>query len=226
MSATGDGADAKDTGRLEAFSDGVFAIAVTLLVLELHVPRPADLGGHSLFAALWDEWPSYLAFVTSFLTILVVWVNHHNVFKQIGRVDQTFLLLNGLLLLVISVVPFTTALIAAYIEHPEGRTAAAVYVGSCLAMAIAFNRVWAYAIANRRLLRRDAHMATVRATTRSFYLGLSLYVVAFVLVFVSPLISLAFVAALAVFFALPVSAVRESRASIIPEPPTSETTAD
>lgn len=217
MSTTGDGANKNDTGRLETFSDGVFAIAITLLVLELHVPRPAELGGHSLFAALWDEWPSYFGFVTSFLTILVVWINHHNVFKQIGRIDQIFLLLNGLLLLVISVIPFTTALLAAYIEHPEGRTAAAVYIGSLLAMAIAFNRVWAYASGNRRLLRRDAHMATVRVTTRSFYLGLTLYVVAFALVFVSPIISLAFAAGLAVFFALPVSAVGRSRTPVTPE---------
>ncbi len=83
----------KETGRLEAFSDGVFAIAVTLLVLELRVPLPGSLReGERLLDALLHEWPAYLAFVTSFATILIVWVNHHNLFKLINRTDHYFLL--------------------------------------------------------------------------------------------------------------------------------------
>jgi len=89
-----------ETGRLEAFSDGVFSVAITLLVLGLTVPRIADLHpGHRLAAALLDQWPSYLAYALSFLNVLIMWVNHHALFRIIRRTDHLFLLLNGLLLL-------------------------------------------------------------------------------------------------------------------------------
>src|SRR3954465_1296385 len=87
------------TARLEAFSDGVFAIAVTLLVLELRVPLPDSLPeGTTLGQALRHEWPAYLAFITSFTTLLIVWVNHHNLFRLIERTDHALLLINGFLL--------------------------------------------------------------------------------------------------------------------------------
>jgi len=100
-----------ETGRLEAFSDGVIAVAITLLVLDIKVPHATDLGGGTLLRALSHQWPVYLAYLTSFATILVMWLNHHNLFKQIKRVDHTLLLLNGLLLLGVTLVPFPTALI-------------------------------------------------------------------------------------------------------------------
>lgn len=199
-----------DTGRLEAFSDGVFAIAITLLVLELHVPRAADLHGR-LGDALFDEWPSYLAFVTSFLTILIMWVNHHNIFRAIRRVDQLFLLLNGLLLMGVSIIPFTTALLAEYIEGSERRAATIVYAGSFCATALCFNRLWAYASGGGRLLGVTAGDAVVRSTTRSFNLGTILYCAAFALAFVNAVACLALTVGLAIFFALPISALRGAR---------------
>ena len=78
----------RETGRVEAFSDGVFAIAVTLLVLDLKVPKPADLGSQTLLAALARQWPTFLAYLTSFATILVMWVNHHKMFSHVHRVDD------------------------------------------------------------------------------------------------------------------------------------------
>ena len=101
-----------DTGRLEAFSDGVFAIAATLLVLEIGVDTSDDLG-----AALLDIWPSYLAYVTSFLIIGIIWINHHHCVSLIGRVDRPFLFINTLLLLIVAFIPFPTKLVAEFLQN-------------------------------------------------------------------------------------------------------------
>jgi uncharacterized membrane protein len=111
-------ANRSDTARLEAFSDGVFAIAITLLVLNIRVPLASELNGQTLFDALLQQWPAYLAYVVSFVTILLMWVGHHNMFTFIYRIDHTFLLLNGLLLMGIAVVPFPTGLLAEYLPKP------------------------------------------------------------------------------------------------------------
>ena len=206
MSA-GRATETNDTARLEAFSDGVFAVAITLLVLELKVPpRDSLTGEHNLLHALLDHWPSWFAFVTSFLTILVVWVNHHNVFKAIARTDQVFLLLNGLLLMSVTVIPFATSLLAEYLEHPQQRTAAVVYIGSLLLMAIAFNFVWRRATAHNRLLHPGVDAGGVWLANRSFSFGVTVYIVIFIVAFIVPVVSLVFAFLLSVFFALPVSA--------------------
>ena len=99
----------KETGRIEAFSDGVFAVAITLLALELRVPRPADLPvGTGLLEVLLEQWPAYVAYVVSFLFILIMWINHHILFTHIARNDHLFLLLNGLLLMLVTLVPFSS----------------------------------------------------------------------------------------------------------------------
>src|SRR5215469_2591255 len=105
---------ASETGRVEAFSDGIFAIAATLLVLDLKVPQT---GGRTLASALRSQWPTYLAFVTSFATILIMWINHHRIFTLIGRSDDRLLFYNGLLLFGVTLVPFPTALVAEYLRH-------------------------------------------------------------------------------------------------------------
>lgn len=134
------------TGRLEAFSDGVFAIAITLLVLDIHVPSPGDSsGGPTLAQALLRQWPVYLAYVTSFLTILIMWVNHHAILARIKQTDHVLLFLNGLLLMSISVVPFPTSLVAGYLERPDRQLAAAIYSGTFVAVAVLFNLVRRYA---------------------------------------------------------------------------------
>src|SRR5204863_6829827 len=119
-------ADEKETQRLEAFSNGVFAIAITLLVLEMKVPHDAGLG---LGRALLDGWPSYFGFLTSFATIGIMWINHHRIFRLVGRIDHTLLILNGLLLLGVTFVPYPTAVLATYLGHPGDRIAAAFYSG-------------------------------------------------------------------------------------------------
>ena len=133
----------KETGRIEAFSDGVFAVAITLLVFNLKVPQ-IEVGGDTnavrdLGSALLSQWPSYLAFVTSFATILIMWVSHHSIFKMVYKSDSPFLFANGLLLMLVTVVPFPTALVAAYLTNPAAAMACAVYAGLFVLINIAYN---------------------------------------------------------------------------------------
>ena len=144
----------KETGRVEAFSDGVFAIAITLLALNMKVPGRADLAGMhaTLFDALLAQWPAYLAYLISFLTVLIMWVNHHRMFRNIRRTDHSFMMLNGLLLMWVTLVPFPTAMLAEYINHPYARVAAAVYSATFVLIGVTFTALWWYASSGNRLL--------------------------------------------------------------------------
>src|SRR5258708_37257188 len=113
--------DNRDTGGIEAFSDGVIAVAITLLILDIHVPNVQT----GLLKALLNQWPSYLGYVTSFLIITIFWANHHNMFRHIHQVDYPLLLINALFLMCIAFIPFATALLTKYItstnptdQHP------------------------------------------------------------------------------------------------------------
>ncbi|HEV2438504.1 MAG TPA: TMEM175 family protein [bacterium] len=189
------------TSRLEAFSDGVFAIAMTLLVLDLKVP-PAVPGAPPLWKALLHQWPAYLAFVTSFATVGIMWINHHLNFTLIRRTDHTLLVLNGLLLLGVTFLPFPTALVAAYVGHGE-RVSAAVYTGTFVVISVVWNVLWRYASGNTCLLAPDADPRLVRGITRAYNAGLMAYVVAFGLGLIRPLAGLLMCGLLAVYFALP-----------------------
>jgi TMEM175 potassium channel family protein len=194
--------DAAETGRIEAFSDGVFAIAITLLVLDLKVPSPSA-HGPGLAAILLRQWPSYLAFATSFAFIGIMWINHHRLFTLIRRSDHTLLLLNGLLLFGVTAVPFPTALLAAYIGHRDERVAAMVYSGTYVVIAIAFNLLWRYASYQNRLLDRRADPRAINAIHKAYAYGPLLYVIAFGLAILSVPASLGMNIALAIFFVLP-----------------------
>jgi uncharacterized membrane protein len=191
-----------DTGRLEAFSDGVFAIAITLLVLDLQVPRDLH-AGQTLSEALIAQWPGYLAFVTSFATILIMWINHHRIFTLVGRCDDRLLFYNGLLLLGITVVPFPTSLVAEYLRHDGRQTAAMVYNGLFILIAICFNLVWRTAAVNDRLLHAHANRAAVQRIFDAYRYGPVGYILAFGLAFVSVTASLLLNLGLAVYFAGP-----------------------
>jgi uncharacterized membrane protein len=193
---------ANETARIEAFSDGVFAIAITLLVLDLKVPR--ELRGEAeLWRALVAQWPSYLSFLTSFATILIMWINHHRMFTLIGRSDHRLMVYNGLLLLGVTVVPFPTSLIAQYLRHDGERLAALVFNGTYIYLAICFNLLWRCAAVGDRLLDRDASREAVSAIFDAYRYGPVWYVAAFALSFASVTASLLVNLGLAVFFALP-----------------------
>ena len=174
----------KETGRLEAFSDGVFAVAITLLVLNLSVP---DLAGPPsaarLTTALAKQWPSYLAFVTSFGTILIMWVNHHALFKMVRRSDTLFMFANGFLLLLTTVVPFATALVARYLVTPAAPTACAVYAGGFAVVDVAFILLWWSIAHERRLLHPHVPQARVDMLTRRFRIAFPVYLGATLLAF-------------------------------------------
>lgn len=196
--------EGKETQRAEAFSDGVFAIAVTLLILEIRAPAQHDIGSDAaLWHALRDLWPAYLAYIISFATILVTWINHHAIMRLVGRTDHIFLLLNGLLLALITAVNFPTSLIAEYIGHPGEQAAALAYSGVFLLMAFAFNILWRYTIWHDRLLLTSADRAQVRSIDRRFRFGPLYYVAAFAVAFINARASLIFCLLLAILFALP-----------------------
>ncbi len=204
-------ASEKETGRVEAFSDGVFAIAITLLVLDLKVPKSSDLAGSGrLVPALLQQWPMFAAYLTSFATILVMWVNHHKLFTLIRRTNGAFLFLNGLLLLFITFVPFPTDLVAEHLRGPEAATAAAVYTATYFGTAVVFNVLWRYASGGMRLLDPRADPGKVRAITRDYRFGPVFYFAAFLFSFVSVGASLTICAGLAVFFAVTGSLERVS----------------
>jgi uncharacterized membrane protein len=190
---------------MESFSDGVIAVAITLLVLDIHVP---EVGGReSLLHALADNWPHYAAYAVSFLTIGIIWINHHAMITRLERADHSILILNLLLLMTIALLPFATELMAAYLRADRGQNlAAGVYSGAFLLMALAF------AALNRHILLDRAHMLSAelplaerrRILSRSVS-GLGPYLLATILAVVSPYITLAICGALAVFYALPIA---------------------
>ena len=191
-----------ETTRIEAFSDGVFAIAITLLVLDLKVPHDAP-DGRTLAQRLLTQWPAYLAFLTSFATILIMWINHHRIFTLVGRSDDRLLFYNGLLLLGVTLVPFPTSLVAEYLRREGARSAALVFNGTYIYIALMFNLLWRTAAINDRLLHHDANRAMVRAIFDAYRYGPLWYVLAFAAAFVSVTGSLLLNLALAVYFAWP-----------------------
>jgi uncharacterized membrane protein len=200
-------------GRLEAFSDGVFAIAITLLVLDIHVPDPSTTS--DLAQQLGSQWPSYVAYGVSFLTIGIIWINHHAMLRRIKAIDHEILILNLLLLLCVGLLPFTTALMAAYLKESEGETlAAAIYAGSFLLMSVVFAAMnWTILFRKDHLLARPIDAATRRTIITRGVAGLLPYLAAAILSVLSPYVSLAICGAVAAFYALPLASGDEETAA-------------
>jgi uncharacterized membrane protein len=189
------------TGRLEAFSDGVFAIAATLLVLELRVP-PVGSGG--LFALLVAQWPAYAGYVVSFLTIGIIWVNHHAMFALVRRVDRTLLFLNLSLLLVISVIPFPTAVLGQWITDSQDAPVAAALMGVVfLLMGLSFGAIWLYAVGHHELALEGLPPALARSAVPRFTIGNLVYVVGIGMAFFVPLLSLLLYGLVAIYYVFP-----------------------
>ena len=184
------------TNRLEAFSDGVFAIAATLLILS--VVEPSGPLGQGLL----DIWPSYVAYAVSFVTIGVIWINHHMIVAQIAKVDRLFLLVNIIFLMLIAFIPFPTHLLAEHITKEGAQAAALTYGITLTGTAVMFNVMWQYAAQGGRLLRENANPRVVRGITRSYLPGPFIYLIATVAALVSPEVSAALYAAIALFYVL------------------------
>ena len=192
--------DEKETGRLEAFSDGVFAVAITLLVLNIRIP---DSNTGDLWKVFFGQWQLLVAYAISFFTIGVMWLNHHRLFQHIKRVDTGLMLLNLLLLSVIVFIPVPTALLSEYLTRLDQHAAAVIYTGTGLIMAVCFNLLWLYASYHHRLLGKHVDARSVAAISRQYSFGPLSYLVVFGLAWISTPAAAIGSFILALFFALP-----------------------
>jgi uncharacterized membrane protein len=210
--ASGAKSDAGDSYKLADYlrTDGHrLAIAITLLVIEIHPPELGE--GETLAQALWAQWPNYVAYLVSFLTIGVIWLNHHRVFDQVARIDGPLLLLNLNLLLWTALIPFPTAVVAQHLRDggEAARTAAALYCGVLLLMGLAFGGLFAWVTHTDRLLGRLPPPEVIRAARRRFMLGLAVYATAFALSWASAPLALALCGLMALYYAFDQASVRK-----------------
>ncbi len=200
-------AEEKETGRLEAFSDGVFAFAITLLAVDLKVPDFASNAGknpatgHDLLVSLWHEWPSYVAFVTSFFSVLIMWMHHHNIFRWVHRVDSRLMLANGFLLFIVALVPFPTSVVAEYFREPALAPAAACFYSSYFVIvALGFYITLRAAMRSSVVSARMPEVLNARFCY-SYQFGPPLYLLAALTAPFSPWASLAICTGLWIFWA-------------------------
>ena len=174
----------KETSRVEAFSDGVFAIAITLLILEIRVP-PGDglTSNEKLRAMLLELWPSYFAFTLSFAAILIMWINHHGFFKYLRTIDARFLYANGFLLFMVTFIPFPTAVLAKYINTTSANTAAAFFCGTMILLSVAYNVLWFSAAYKRRLIKDSIKDSLIIKIRNAYWFGFAVYGTSFALAF-------------------------------------------
>jgi uncharacterized membrane protein len=190
-------------GRLEAFSDGVLAIAITLLTLDLPVPLPGDpaVQEHGLWLALAESWPKIAAYIVSFAVIGIIWVNHHGLINRIAVVHRTLLFINLLLLMFVAAIPWTTNLFAEYLKEGgrDSHVAAAVYSVNALFTALSFNLFWTWIRRDARRLHQSIDPEVARTQGRRFALGILIYASAIVVSFISAPLTLALHGAVAAY---------------------------
>jgi uncharacterized membrane protein len=198
--------------RLEAFSDGVFAIAITLLILVIHIPQPSELHNTTLFVFLMKQWQSYVGFVLSFILIGIVWINHHTMFSYIKKTNHVLNIINLFLLMNIAFLPFPTALLALYIGQPHAQqTSIMVYSGALAEGGIFFNLIWWYALRSG-LVEKGKESEELHALGKKYVVGPILYFIAFLLsFFFNGTISILFCIFLALFYLVPPFVSRPSK---------------
>jgi uncharacterized membrane protein len=188
----------KETNRVEAFSDGVFAIAITLLVLGLVEPHlEANTSNTELFNGLLHIWPSYLGFVISFITILIMWINHHEVFRLVGRVNKRFLISNGILLMMVTFINFPTKVFSSQLLTESATVGTAFLMASYVIVAVSFQWWWYEA---KRLKKEDISDETIRRVTKSYAMGVPAYALCLVLAFIWIPASIALFAGISLFW--------------------------
>jgi uncharacterized membrane protein len=176
--------DRWDTGRTEAFSDGVFAIAITLLVLEIGIPASEF---DDLWSAIFHEWPAYLGYATSFLTIGGLWLAHHGIFRRLRYANNAVMRINLLLLMAVAFLPFPTRLVAEAIRDKSAERAAAIFYGACLlAIAVLFSALWAAVARDRRLLKPEVTDEEVNSILIASSPSIGFYAGAIALAIVAP----------------------------------------
>jgi len=193
----------KETSRVEAFSDGVFAIAITLLILGIKVPELGDLSSNEkLLNALVRLWPSYFAFILSFLAVLIMWINHHGFFKYLRKINPAFLFANGFLLLAVTFINYPTAVLARYFETPAFNIASAFYCGSMVIISVAYNLLWFSSAYKRRLVKDEISDELIIKIRNAYWFGFFIYLAAFIISFYLPLLGLIICISLWIFWTL------------------------
>lgn len=193
----------KETTRVEAFSDGVFAIALTLLILEMKVPDlNGNFSGEKLFYSLLNLWPSYFAFGLSFTAVLIMWINHHGFFKYLRTINSGFLFANGFLLLMVTFINFPTAVMAKFINTSAFHIASAFYCGTMVLISISYNLLWFSAAYKRKLVKDEVTDETIIKIRNAYWLGFFIYTIAFIISFFLPLIGLSICVSLWIFWTL------------------------
>jgi uncharacterized membrane protein len=181
----------KETSRVEAFSDGVFAIAMTLLILGIKVPDLNNfVSNEKLYNSLLNLWPSYFAFILSFAAVLIMWINHHGFFKYLRKIDSVFLYANGFLLLTVTFINYPTAVLAKYFNTPAFNIASAFYCGSLVLINIAFNLLWFSSAYKRKLVKDEITDALIIKIRNAYWFGFFIYLAAFIISFFLPFIGL------------------------------------
>jgi uncharacterized membrane protein len=185
--------EAKETARLEAFSDGVFAVAITLLLLELKSPVLAEATNHGLLDGLREKWPEYVAVATSFASVLTMWLAHHDAFKIVKAVKKPLLLANGLLLFMVMMQVYSTKIVSAYLGTGAASAAAAFYSGTSFLLCSSFALMWQVATKDPATLVAGTNEKDAATKRANYWLGTLIYVAAIPLAFVSPWISIAII---------------------------------
>jgi uncharacterized membrane protein len=186
------------TQRLEAFSDGVFAVAITLLVLNLQVPQIASAS--ELVSRLGALWPKILSYALSFVLVGIYWVAHHNTFHYIPRSDRTLLWLNILLLMCIVFLPFPTALLG---QYPQERVSIIIYAGTLVLTGLVLQALWWYATSGCRLVDRDIDPRLVQRASRRNLTAPLLYLLAIGISLISVPASLVLFLLVPLYYILP-----------------------
>jgi uncharacterized membrane protein len=181
----------KETLRIETFSDGVFCIAVTLLSIEIGVELHGDVTNKELTHVLLSKWPIYLAYVISFVNVLLAWIGHHSLFKMLHKSDNSIMITNGLLLMLVALVPFPTKTLGEFLLTGGFKTATIFYTGYFVLISIAFRLLWYAAVRKPGIIMQEVIKKQIELATRNENIGLICNTIIFSVAFINPWLALA-----------------------------------
>lgn len=191
-----------EVSKVEGFSDGVFAVAMTLLIYQVQTP---DFAKGNTRAELLNElgklWPYYISLFISFSTILIMWINHHNIFRLVQRIDNRFMFANSTLLFLVIIVPYPTLLVSQFLLTPSAKVACAVYAGAFLIINLAYNWLWFTARHKKKLLIAAITDKKIKLVTKNYLIALPMYLIAFAAAFINAYVSLTICMLLWVYWA-------------------------